>query len=171
VLNSVSWPVFPSAVWIVPCPDRGRSAQPPDLCLLMVTPRQQMPIRGLSRQQASACSACLAELRLLPTKWASLIRDRPLPGLCFARLFARLGFGTPWIWNDHGTITFPARAIIFPVLTWLSDLSDVSAKSEGSRMMRLHSGVPSGRLTNSNMATWVFSSQDSSVSPQTLQFA
>jgi hypothetical protein len=83
----------------------------------------------------------------------------------------RLGFGTPLIWNDHGTITFPARAIIFPVLTWMSDLSDVSAKSEGSRMMRLHSGVPSGRLTNSNMATWVFSSQDSSVSPQTLQFA
>ena len=36
---------------------------------------------------------------------------------------------------------------------------------------RLHSGVPSGRLTNSNMATWVFSNQDSSVSPQTVQFA
>jgi len=95
-----------------------------------------------------------------------------------ARPLLRTPFRTPWIWNDHGTITFPARAIIFPVLTWMSDLSDVSAKSEGSRksegarMTRLHwLGVPSGRLTNSNMATWVFSSQDSSVSPQTLQFA
>jgi hypothetical protein len=88
-----------------------------------------------------------------------------------ARPLLRTPFRTPWIWNDHGNITFPARAIIFPVLTWMSDLSDVSAKREGSRMTRLHSGVPSGRLTNSNMATWVLSSQDSSVSPQTLQFA
>jgi hypothetical protein len=92
------------------------------------------------------------------------IPDRKVP--CPAFLLR-----TPWVWNDHGTITFPARAIIFPVLNWMSELSDVSANSEGSRMTRLHLGVSSGRLTNSNMATWVFSSQDSSVSPQTLQFA
>jgi hypothetical protein len=107
--------------------------------------------------------ACFVELRLLPMKWASLI------GTSLSGFLLR----TPWVWNDHGTITFPARAIIFPVLNRMSELSDVSAKSEGSRMTRLHYylGVSSGRLTNSNMATWVFSSQDSSVSPQTLQFA
>jgi hypothetical protein len=32
-------------------------------------------------------------------------------------------------------------------------------------------GFPSGRLISSNMATWVLSSQDSSVSPQTVQSA
>jgi hypothetical protein len=56
-------------------------------------------------------------------------RDVPLPGVLL-----RTPFRTPWIWNDRGTITFPARAIIFRALTWMSDLSDVSAQSEGSRM-------------------------------------
>ena len=37
--------------------------------------------------------------------------------------------------------------------------------------VRLHVGFPSGRLTNSNVATWVLSNQDSSVAPQTLQDA
>jgi hypothetical protein len=32
-------------------------------------------------------------------------------------------------------------------------------------------GFPSGRLTSSNVATWVLSNQDSSVAPQTLQDA
>jgi len=98
----------------------------PDLFSLMVTPRPQMPIRGLSRRQASASSACLVELHLLLTKWKSLI-GRPLPGVLLR---------TPWIWNDHHTITFPARAIIFPVLTWMSDLSDARANSEGASSFR-----------------------------------
>jgi hypothetical protein len=37
--------------------------------------------------------------------------------------------------------------------------------------VRLHVGFPSGRLINSNVATWVLSNQDSSVAPQTLQDA
>jgi hypothetical protein len=36
---------------------------------------------------------------------------------------------------------------------------------------RVHTGFRSGRLTNSNVATWVLSNQDSNVAPQTLQDA
>jgi hypothetical protein len=36
---------------------------------------------------------------------------------------------------------------------------------------RFHAGFLSGRLTSSNVATWVLSNQDSSVAPQTLQDA
>jgi hypothetical protein len=75
---------------------------------------------------------------------------------------------TPWVWNDHGTITFPARAIIFSG----AELDErVVRREREQRRLKNYLGVSSGRLTNSNMATWVFSSQDSSVSPQTLQFA
>src|SRR6266404_6676485 len=34
---------------------------------------------------------------------------------------------------------------------------------------RVHTGFRSGRLTSSNVATWVLSNQDSNVAPQTLQ--
>jgi hypothetical protein len=37
--------------------------------------------------------------------------------------------------------------------------------------VRLHAGFPSGRLTSSNVGTWVVPNQDSSVVPQTLQHA
>jgi hypothetical protein len=40
---------------------------------------------------------------------------------------------TRWIWNDRDTITFPARAIIFPVPAWMSDCSDASAKGASFR--------------------------------------
>jgi hypothetical protein len=35
----------------------------------------------------------------------------------------------------------------------------------------VHTGFRSGRLTSSNVATWVLSNQDSTVAPQTLQVA
>jgi hypothetical protein len=35
----------------------------------------------------------------------------------------------------------------------------------------IHAGFLSGRLTSSNVATWVLSNQDSNVAPQTLQDA
>ncbi len=41
----------------------------------------------------------------------------------------------------------------------------------GAFGVRLQLGFASGRLTNSNVATWVLSNQDSSVAPQTLQDA
>jgi len=37
--------------------------------------------------------------------------------------------------------------------------------------VRLHRGFPSGRLTSSNVPTWVLSNQDSKIAPQTLQDA
>jgi hypothetical protein len=48
------------------------------------------------------------------------------------------------------------------VVSWLGSLG---------RLVVSHSGFLPGRLTSSNVATWVLSTQDSSIAPQTLQVA
>ena len=68
--------------------------------------------------------------------------------------------------------------------SWVKRRRQIGAHSPNMRLRRCRSsqsschnqtdplpGFPSGRLTSSNVATWVLSNQDSSVAPQTLQDA
>jgi hypothetical protein len=57
----------------------------------------------------------------------------------------------------------------FPMLSF--EAASVGRPTALGPLGRVHTGFRSGRLTSSNVATWVLSNQDSSVAPQTLQDA
>ena len=77
---------------------------------------------------------------------------------------------------DSDTVQDAASASVVGTVNHLPMMLSFEAASVGRRPIvlrpsRVHTGFQSGRLTSSNVATWVLSNQDSNVAPQTLQVA
>jgi hypothetical protein len=76
-------------------------------------------------------------------------------------------------WFDSTT----ARAAASASVVGMTDRIPIALFREAAQWAALglwgwvHAGFLSGRLTSSNVATWVLSNQDSNVAPQTLQDA
>jgi hypothetical protein len=78
-------------------------------------------------------------------------------------------------WFDSDTVRDAASASVVGMVDRLPMMLSFEAASVGPTAQgllgRVHSGLRSGRMTSSNVATWVLSNQDSNVAPQTLQDA
>jgi hypothetical protein len=78
-------------------------------------------------------------------------------------------------WFDSDTVRDAASASVVGMVDRLPMMLSFEAASVGPTAQgplgRGHSGLRSGRMTSSNVATRVLSNQDSNVAPQTLQDA
>jgi hypothetical protein len=79
-------------------------------------------------------------------------------------------------WFDSETVRDAASAPVVGMVDRSPMMLSFEAASVGrptalGPLGRIHRGFRSGRLTSSNVATWVLSNQDSNVAPQTLQDA
>jgi hypothetical protein len=96
----------------------------------------------------------------LGTNFAIFVAHREI-GECLANAVCSL---------DSDTVTNAASASVVGMVDRFPMMLSFEDASVG-RPRRAHTGFRCGRLTSSNVATWVLSTQDSSVAPQTLQDA